>query len=195
MYGYFLDSACSPKHLPEVQTSILQKKPSGQALGCGRNMAQSWRVTTLDISPGRSRLRVSSLQGTLAKQQSLLLNSLKDGIWKLGGKVLVSILNSALKQFFIPAAQGNKKCYQEQVLQFGGEEEFICSSTTAHPVLGECVVLKKKLIAHLGQQKWRNISAEQTSPEYPLPLPDKEKASLLQLSCYCLFWFLITLAK
>lgn len=138
-------------------------------------MAQYWRVSSLEANQGGSRLRISSLQGTLVRQQSLLLNSLKEVIWKLGGKVLVSILNSALKQLFIPeihhpAAQGNIKCYQEQVLQFGRGEEFICSSTTTHPVLWECVTLKKKLIAHLRQQKWRNISVEQTLPEYTLPL-------------------------
>lgn len=165
-------------------------------------MAQCWRVSSLEVNHSGSRLRVSSLQGTLVRQQSLLFNSLKEAIWKLGGTVLVSILNSALKQLFIPeihhpAAQGNIKCYREQVLQFGGGEEFICSSTTTHPVLWECVTLKKKLIAHLRQQKRRNISVEQTSPEYELPLTDKDKASLLKLSYYWLFWnwFLFTWAK
>lgn len=111
-------------------------------------------------------------------------------------------LNSALKQLFIPeihhpAAQRNIKCYWEQVLQFGGGEEFICSSTTAHPALWERVMLKKKLTAHLRQQKWRNISVEQTSPEYTPLLTDKDKATLMKLCYYCLFWswFLFTWAK
>lgn len=164
-------------------------------------MAQSRRVSSLEAKQDGSRLRVSSLLGTLVRQQSLL-NTLEEGIWKLGGKVLVSTSNNALMQLIIPeihhpAAQRNIKCYWEQVLQSGGGEEFICSSTTTHPVLWECVTLKKKLTAHLRQQKWREISVKQTLPECVLSLTDKEKASLLKFSYYCLFWnwFLFAWAK
>lgn len=188
----------SLKHLPEVQTSffILQKKPSRQGKAYGKKL----KGRQFGGQPGWEQALGFQATGYSGKATKLSPQLSKRGDLKAGWQSPGFHFKLCTEAAF-HRRNSSSSCTKEHKTLLGAGAAvwrgFICSSTTAHPVLWECVTLKKKLTAHLRQQKWRNISVEQTSPGYTLPLTDKDKASLLKPLYYCLFWnwLLFTWAK
>lgn len=162
-------------------------------------MAWSHRASSLGANKGGRRLRVSSLQGYSGKAVEPLPRLSKRGDLKVGwqspGFHFKLCTEAAIhpRNSSCSCTRGHENVTRSRCCSL----ELICSGTTAHPVLWQSAMLKRKLIAHHRRQRWRNTLVDQISTEYALPLTDKDKASFLKLSYYCLFWdwFLFTWVK